>query len=135
MTRVIATAPTCFDAEAFAGRWFHWKEINSCFWPGRGGRATVVNPELAPVRYQGGVYCLAWSLQPVRIVGPTAVEVKYIGESNEFQRRIGQFGTSAGFWGQRRKAHSAGWRWPLEQTVNLWVCFFPVGRGLLPHLA
>jgi hypothetical protein len=48
---------------------------------------------------------------------------------------MGQFGNSAGFWGQRKNGHSAGWRWPLNQTENTWVGFFLVGEGLPPHLA
>src|SRR5262249_20315600 len=82
------------------------------------------------------VYCFAWSPAPPRIIGPTAVEVKYIGESGEFQWRIGQFGNSAGFWGgERRDGHSAAWRWPLGQTANTWGRFFPPGADLGPHLA
>lgn len=48
---------------------------------------------------------------------------------------MGQFGSSAGFWGERSNGHSAGWRWPEAQTEHTWVGFFPVGDGLQPHLA
>ena len=46
---VIDHVPTSFDLTPHAGRWFHWSEILTCFWPGRGGRAENVNPDLAPV--------------------------------------------------------------------------------------
>jgi len=48
---------------------------------------------------------------------------------------MGQFGTSAGFWGARQNDHSAGWRWPAGQSEKVWVSFFPIGNELLPHLA
>lgn len=135
MTHVIDSVPTSFDVPAFAGRWFSWVEVAECFWPGRGGRASQVNPELAPVRYTGGVYCLAWSPEPPTILGPTAAEARYIGATNEFRRRIGQFGNSAGFWGERQNGHSAAWRWPKGCTDHAWLSFFPIGNELLPHLA
>ena len=112
MPQVIASVPTSFDVLPFAGRWFRWADIAACFWPGRGGRAALVNLELAPVRSLGGVYCFAWSNEPPAIVGPTAGAVRYIGETSEFLRRMGQFGNSAGFWGDRQTGHSAGWPAP-----------------------
>jgi hypothetical protein len=30
---------------------------------------------------------------------------------------------------------SAGWRWPIGQSDNTWITFFPIGNELLPHLA
>jgi hypothetical protein len=135
MAHVIASVPTSFDAQPFAARWFHWTDIAPCFWPGRGRRAACVNPELAPVRTLGGVYCLAWSPNAPLAIGPAAAPVRYIGETGEFRRRMCQFGNSAGFWGERRNGHSAGWRWPVGQSDNAWVTFFPIGNDLLPHLA
>jgi hypothetical protein len=136
MAQVIASVPTSFDLPPFAGRWFRWAEVSACFWPGRGARAAQINAELAPVRFQGGVYCFAWSSQPPVIIGPRAAEVKYIGESGEFQRRMGQFGNSAGFFeGGRQDGHSAAWRWPLNHIEDVWVSFFVVGEELLSHLA
>lgn len=135
MAQVIASVPTSFDVSPFAGQWFHWTHVTECFWPGRGGRSAKVNPELAPVCTLGGVYCFAWSPEPPSIVGPTAAAVRYIGETSEFRRRMGQFGNSAGFWGERSNGHSAGWRWPVGQSDNTWVAFFAVGNELLPHLA
>ena len=132
---VVSRVPTYFDLEAFAGRWFSWAEINACFWPGRGGRAAAVNPLLAPVRDLGGVYLLAWSQQLPAPVHPSAAEVRYIGETANFRQRMGGFGNSAGFWGERQFGHSAGWRWPEGQSEHTWVAFFPVGEDLLPHLA
>jgi hypothetical protein len=135
MPQVIESVPLSFDVQAIAARWFSWKDMESCFWPGRGGRAVSVNPVLAPVRYCGGVYCLAWALTSPTVVGPIAPEVRYIGETSEFRRRMGQFGTSAGFWGERRPGHSGGWRWPAGQSQHTWVSFYPIGNELLPHLA
>ena len=37
--------------------------------------------------------------------------VKYIGESGWLLRRVCQFGTSAGFYGEPANGHSGGWRW------------------------
>ena len=135
MTKVIDSVPASFDLQPFGGRWFRWDEVSECFWPGRGRRAMVVNPKLAPVRHRGGIYCVAWSQQVPQCVGPTAAEVKYIGETGEFLRRLGQFGESAGFGGGRRNGHSAAWRWPLGQKENTWVSFFEVGETLRAHLA
>lgn len=135
MVHVIARVPTSFDVPPFAGRWFHWTDIAACFWPGRGGRATVINPNLAPVRTLGGVYCFAWSAGAPPSIAPTDGAVRYIGETNEFLRRMGQFGNSAGFWGKRQNGHSAGWRWPAGRSESAWVSFYPIGNELLPHLA
>lgn len=132
---VVSHVPTRFDLEAFARRWFSWAEINACFWPGRGGRGAAVSPLLAPVRDLGGVYLLAWSEQPPATVHPSAAEVLYIGETGNFRQRMGGFGNSAGFWGERQFGHSAGWRWPEGRSEHTWVAFFPVGEGLLSHLA
>ena len=132
MAKVIESVSTSFDLPAFAGQWFHWTAIAECFWPGAGGRAATVNPELAPVRHLGGVYCFAWSAERPEVIGPTAPLVRYVGETSNFRRRMGQFGNSVGFWGERSNGHSAGWRWPEGQTEQTWVSFFPLGGGLHP---
>jgi hypothetical protein len=78
---------------------------------------------------------LAWSGK--RLTEPTAVEsgVWYIGETNWFKARLGQFGASAGFFGKRRNGHSGGWRWPEGQTKNMRIAFFPVPAPReQPHL-
>ena len=133
--QVIESVPTSFDIQPFAARWFNWIDIAKCFWPGRGGRAANINPELAPVRMLGGIYCFAYSADAPLLISPKAAEVRYIGETGEFLRRMGQFGQSAGFWGERHNGHSAGWRWAEGQLDNIWVSFFPIGKELLPHLA
>jgi hypothetical protein len=135
MRQLIAVAPTSFDGAAFADRWFHWSDVSQCFWPGKGRRAACVNPELAAVRYLSGVYCVAWSEKPPLVVGPTAVEIRYIGQSGEFRRRMGQFGNSAGFWGPRKDGHSAAFRWPFGLSAYAWIGFFPFNDAVLPHLA
>jgi hypothetical protein len=136
LSPVVSRVPTCFDLEAFAGRWFSWADINACFWPGRGGRAAAVSPLLAPARHLGGVYLLAWSEQPPAAVSPSAAEVRYIGETDNFKQRMGGFANSAGFWGDERQlGHSAGWRWPKGRSEHMWVAFFSVGGDLPPHLA
>src|SRR6185312_1826693 len=81
----IPTPAVSFEVRPFSGRWFHWTEINSCFWPGRGRRADRVNPELAPVRWLGGDYALAWCPDPPVLVHPAAPEVRYIGETACFR--------------------------------------------------
>lgn len=123
-----------FGGETHGGRWFHWGEVEACFWPGLGRRADASNAALAPVRLQGGVYILAASERRPRVVSPAANQVRYIGETGFFKRRMAQFGSSAGFWNGRRKGHSAGWRWNYGPD-HLWVCFVPLGNDLLPHLA
>lgn len=132
---IIPTPPNCFDVPAFARKWFHWDEINACFWPGAGGRSERVNPELAPIRKRGGVYVLAWSRQRPVPFRPDMPEVKYIGETGEFKSRMGRFRDSAGILGKRYDGHSAGWRWPKAATQYLWVAFFEIGTGLPDHLA
>ena len=67
---------------------------------------------------------------------PRDAKVRDIGETAYFTTRMGGFGNSAGFWGQRRCfGHSAAWRWPEGKWKKLWVAFFVVGEGLEPHLA
>ena len=133
----IPTPPTVFDLTAFGGRWYHWREVRACFWPGRGHKSHLVDPDLAEVRFVGGVYLLAWSEAPPSILLPTAREVQEIGETGEFLRRMGQFGNSAGFFGDRCNGHSTAWKWPLGRTEKLWVGFFPAGDEFLPrkHMA
>jgi hypothetical protein len=135
MTNIVARVPLCFDLEPFGNRWFSWAEIAGCFWPGKGRRANDVNPALAPVRDHGGVYLIAWCQQPPARLHPRAVEVRYIGETHNFANRMGGFGNSAGFWGERRFGHSAAWRWPEGKSDKMWVAFFTVGDDLEPHLA
>jgi hypothetical protein len=135
MANVVSGVPVSFDVQPFARKWFRWAEVAACFWPGRGRRAHQVNPELAPVRMVGGVYGFAWSSETPPVLVPTGASVRYIGQSNEFRRRMGNFADSAGFWGPRSKGHSAGWRWPLGKSEKLWVAFYPIGNDLRHHLA
>jgi hypothetical protein len=117
------------------GRWFRWAEIEACFWPGPGGRSSSINPELAVIKDEGGVYLLAWSqTEPQRINPQEARHVKYIGQTHCFKDRMGGFAWSAGFWGERSFGHSAGWRWPEGKNKLLWVAFFSM-YDEQPHLA
>jgi hypothetical protein len=100
MPNVIDSVPTSFDVPPFAGRWFRWSEVADYFCQGHGGSAALANPGLAPVRFRGGIYSLAWSPEPTQVIGPVAADVRYIGESGEFQRHMRQFGNSAGFFGR-----------------------------------
>ncbi|MBP1625929.1 MAG: hypothetical protein H6Q00_404 [Holophagaceae bacterium] len=127
--------PIEFDLQPFAGRWFSWSEIEACFWPGPRGRSEKVNSELAPARDRGGVYLMAWSEAAPEEVSPIAKAVKYIGQTNCFKARMGQFASSAGLWGPRADGHSAGWRWPEGKSENLFVAFFPINEGMDTHLA
>lgn len=132
----IPQPPTQFVLPPLGGQWFRWADINCCFWPGRSGRASRVNAALAEIRYLGGVYLLAWSSPgPPPTARPAERAVKYVGETSEFLRRMNQFRTSAGFIGPPSDGHSAGWRWPVGESEHLWIAFFDVGNGLLPHLA
>jgi hypothetical protein len=133
----IPSAPTVFDLAGFGDRWYHWREVSACFWPGRGGRSHRVDPVLADVRFVRGIYLMAWSEAAPALLHPTAPEVKDLGETGGYRRRMGQFGNSAGFFGERRNGHSTAWKWPLGQTEKLWVAFFPAGDDFLPrkHLA
>ena len=135
MRHKIPQPPVTFDLAAFAERWFHWQDIAPCFWPGSRRRSIKVNPVLCPVRFLGGVYVIARSLKAPNSLHPTHAAVQYVGETGNFNRRMRQFGTSAGFFGPRAKGHSAAWRWPLGRKEHLWVAFFEVGGDLLPHLA
>src|SRR5579872_1284632 len=76
---------------AFAERWFRWRDVAACFWPGHGGRSDRVNSVLAPARHLGGVYLLAWSETAPTLVHPAAAEVVEIGETNWFKGRMHQF--------------------------------------------
>jgi hypothetical protein len=130
----VPTLPTVFDLMAFGDRWYHWREVRACFWPGRGRRS---QGELTEVRFVGGIYLMAWSEAAPALLHPAAAEIKEIGETGEYRRRMGQFGDSAGFFGERRNGHSTAWKWPLGRTEKLWVAFFPTGDDFLPrkHLA
>ncbi|MGC4031493.1 MAG: hypothetical protein QM754_07125 [Tepidisphaeraceae bacterium] len=132
---VVASVPTSFDIAPFAGRWFHWTDIAGCFWPGRGGRAEVLNAELAPVRPMGGVYCFATSKKCPLVIGPMAKEARYVGQTANFFKRMSQFAKSAGFWGERMPGHSGARRWPEGRTADTWVSFFPITGDFQPHVA
>ena len=135
MAAAIRQPPSIFNADAFCNRWFSWRDIQACFWPGQGKKAINVNPKLAPVRDLGGVYLLSWAVSLPKTFSPAARSVCYVGETNCFRRRMGDFGNSAGLWGARAKGHSAGWRWPKGRSHHLWVAFFPLGGDMPSHLA
>jgi hypothetical protein len=116
-------------------RWVRWDEVERCFFPGRGRRAELINPELAALRWSSVVYWIALSIAPPKLLLPTAEEVRYIGETGQFRRRMGEFGCSAGFWGKRRNGHYAGWWWPFGRTEDTWFCFSVIGGGLAKDLA
>src|SRR4051794_38245079 len=109
-TASICVPPTSLNWPPLGGRWFHWDEVEACFWPGAGKRSAAVDEGLAEIRHYGGVYLLAWSQAAPRRKNPQHVPtVKYIGETDWFKGRMGGFGNSAGFWGPRAFGHSAGW--------------------------
>jgi hypothetical protein len=101
---------------------------------GPGGGVDRVNATLCNARGVGSVYLFAWSRRSPKTIHLADPAVQYVGETGLFLRQMGQFGTSAGFWGERNKRHSAGWRWPKGRTEHLWVGFFEVDGNLLPHL-
>ena len=64
--------------------------------------------------------------------------VVYVGETSNLRRRMGQFGTSAGFFGTRKKGHSGAWRWKDDwSTDGAFFALYPVpddvvAAGLAP---
>lgn len=129
------TAPSTFNAAAYANRWFSWQAIEDCFWPGRGVRSESIDASLAGVKDIGGIYVMASSDKQPTLISPKCPEVQYVGQTRFFKGRMGQFATSAGFWGGRANGHSAGWRWPEGQKDRLHIAFFPVGNDWPAHLA
>ena len=131
----IPSPPVTFDLEAFAGQWFHWRDVTPWFWPRAGGRSERVNRVLAPVRSEGGVYFLAWSPDVPAEARPKASEICYIGETVRFKNRMTQFSNSAGFNGDRKTGHNPAMRWPEGRKEHLWVAFFKVVEDpLQPHV-
>lgn len=127
------TPPLTFDLVPFGSVWLHWKDVERALFPGRGKRCEEAFRELRRV---GGIYLLAWSEAEPTELSPAILSVKYVGETDRFMKRMGQFGRAAGFWGPRKKGqHSAGERWPKARHEHLWVLFFPFSvPGGLPHL-
>lgn len=125
-----------FDLKPYLGRWIHWSRIAPCFFPGRGRRAAKIDPELAPIRDCGGVYVMIWEKSPGRVLH-TDRAVVYIGETANFGVRMADWAWSAGFWGKRKKGHSAAWRWK-EGAEHFSVAFFvvepPVSKRLAKHV-
>jgi hypothetical protein len=122
------------DLIAFGDRWFGWDDLRHAFW-GRVGRPKDFDLKdfdlsLASVRASGGLYCVAFSAGPPARVHPTAREAVYFGETSAFGRRMEQFASSAGFWGERRGGHYAAWWWPAGRTEGLWVSFYVLGDVL-----
>ena len=126
--------PRQFDLVAYQGRWYRWREMSRCFWPGRGISAKHVDPVLAETCAAGGVYVIGWKKSPSNSVTHTDPAVVYIGETSSFRRRMGDWSNSAGFWGDRRKGHSGAWRWDKGDS-HLSVAFFLVGEALPRRLA
>lgn len=81
-----------------------------------------------------GVYMVAFSRASRTMdVEPNPVQhaVKYIGETGLLLRRLGQFGTSAGLFGERGRGHSAGWRWKDEWiAAGAYVALYPVPKDV-----
>jgi hypothetical protein len=136
MTNVISQPPLSFDVTAFGNQWFQWATVEACFWPGRGQRSERINPKLAPIGNRGGVYLLAYHSTAPESIGPKDEHVWYVGQTNAFKRRLGEFANSAGFLGERKAGHSASWRWPEGEKNNTWVAFYEIGMEFdQPHLA
>lgn len=136
-TATIQIPPTSLNWPPLGDGWFHWKEVDANFWP-KERRTRVAHPDLDFIKDSGGVYVIAWSVEkPCQKQLHTCPQVKYIGETHCFKTRMGAFGTSAGFWGDRANGHSAGWSWEQGKVHNLWVAFFDVLNGVeMPtHLA
>src|SRR5690606_24020699 len=139
MDTPIPTPPVLFGLTPHGNSWFHWDQIERCFWPRYYGFNTSVaaDPSLGPVAALGGVYLMSWSLGPPRTFLPDDEAVCYVGETSSFKNRMGGFGSSAGLWSKKRDiGHSASWRWPIGRRDHLWAAFFhvpwPLGQK---HLA
>src|SRR6476646_6578001 len=111
-SNTIPVPPTSLGWPPLGGRWFHWSEVEACFWPGAGKRSCNVDSILAEIKDYGGVYVLAWSQkEPKRLYPHIAKQVEYIGEKKWVKGRMEGFRWSAGFWGERAPGHSAAWSW------------------------
>lgn len=125
-----------FAFSSFAEKWFRWEEVTRSFWPEGGSRLSrQAGEEASSIGDTGGVYLLSWSPTAPPLKGPTCDALQYVGETNNFRKRMGQFANSAGFWGERKNGHTAAWRWPKGESRNLWVAFFLMGNHLPNHLA
>lgn len=115
-------------------KWFSWKEINSCFWPGQGKRSSNINSDLSPVISMAGIYLIGWG-NDLGIPTPCSEYVKYIGMTENFKNRIGQFAASSGIhYEERHDGHSAAWRWPQGMCSKMTVAFFELPKDQEKHL-
>ncbi len=123
-----------FGLQPFLNQWFRWDRINTCFWPGAGSRSEKIDPGLSPIRRMSGIYVIAWgdlSGSP----SPECSEVQYVGMTDNFKNRMGQFATSSGIhYEERYSGHSAAWRWPQGKSELMHIAFFPLLLELMPHL-
>jgi len=123
-----------FDLAPFNDTWYHWARVNDCFWPGTGNRSDKIDPKLSPVRLLSGIYVIAWgelSGNP----SPRSDAVQYIGMTDNFKNRMGQFATSSGIhYDERYDGHSAAWRWPFGKCELMHIAFFPLLENYPPHL-
>src|SRR5689334_16475859 len=99
--------PSSFELEPLGSEWLHWSKLALQAFPGRGVPRQGGLQELADV---GGIYLLAWSETRPLELSPAERTVKYIGETDRFLRRLGQFGCAAGLL-TGSGAHSGGARW------------------------
>jgi hypothetical protein len=103
-----------FALAAYDERWVPWSELENAAWPGARLRADDPRRTLRDTLERPGVYIVTWTSSTRRPRGsPHAAHdaIVYIGETGSLRRRMGQFGNSAGFFGQRGPGHSGGWRW------------------------
>lgn len=123
-----------FSLNPYINTWFSWDRVNECFWPGAGGRSEHIDPELAPVRLMSGIYVIGWG-DCSSIPTPSADIVQYIGMTQNFKNRIGQFAISSGLhYDERYNGHSAGWRWPIGRRVHMKIAFFPLKDNYALHM-
>jgi hypothetical protein len=130
-----------FSLKAHEERWISWEELNSAARPGRRLSGDDPRRTLRHALLRSGLYFVAWSASGRRPYGnphPAHNMIVYIGETGELCRRMGQFGNSAGFFGERTKGHSGAWRWHDEwRPEQAFLALYPapadvVDAGLAP---
>lgn len=123
-----------FNLYPHSEKWFSWEEVNSCFWPGKGNLSCKVNPELSSVISMSGIYLIGWG-EKKGIPTPNSPIVKYIGMTENFKNRIGQFASSSGLhYDDRYDGHSAAWRWPSGKSEQMVIAFFELPKNQEKHL-
>jgi hypothetical protein len=124
-----------FAVTAHEDRWVPWSELENAAWPGVRLRPDDPRRVLRDTLQRPGVYIVAWTSSGRRPRGaPHGAHdaIVYIGETGNLQRRMGQFGNSAGFFGPQGPGHSGGWRWDQAWAkAGAYVALYPVADEII----